>query len=224
MQSQTWQPVLPSHFLRPGDNIVAGFLQGQELALWRSAAGSVQAWENRCPHRGTRLTMGRIINDKLSCAYHGWEFDTQASCAAIPANPDLPLPKQLRVKSFPAMEADGMVWVAPVGTESPTQAVQRAGASVSPLFCRSLSLRSAATKVVDKLRAYGFKASGAHAWDGELVGRRTSILLTEATSELTLAHVWLHVHYEGSEVDTVLAECKRLRRDIEADSTPRRSS
>ena len=41
-----WHPVARSADLRPGANIVAGFAQGQELALWRSADGTVQAWEN----------------------------------------------------------------------------------------------------------------------------------------------------------------------------------
>lgn len=222
MQSQTWQPVLPSHFLRAGDNIVAGFLQGQELALWRSAAGTVQAWENRCPHRGTRLTMGRIINDHLSCAYHGWEFDALANCVAIPANPDLPLPKQLRVRSFPVMEADGMVWVAPAGSELASQTAARDGASDAPSFCRSLSVRSSAARVGDGLVARGFKpVAGSHAWDGDLAGKPVSILLTEAMPQFTLVHVWLRGKHDHGDLSTVLADCKLIRRDVEAETFSR---
>jgi phenylpropionate dioxygenase-like ring-hydroxylating dioxygenase large terminal subunit len=69
-----WHPVARSADLRPGANIVAGFAEGQELALWRSAGGAAQAWDNRCPHRSVRFTLGQVIEDRLACAYHGWQY------------------------------------------------------------------------------------------------------------------------------------------------------
>lgn len=38
-----WHPVLPAHALRAGNNVLACTVVGQDLALWRSASGQVQA-------------------------------------------------------------------------------------------------------------------------------------------------------------------------------------
>jgi nitrite reductase/ring-hydroxylating ferredoxin subunit len=224
MQSQIWQPVLPSHYLRASKNIVAGFLQGQELALWRSEAGAVQAWENRCPHRGTRLTIGRILNDQLSCAYHGWEFDTRGGCTAIPANPSLPLPKQLRVKSFPVAEADGMVWVsAAAGNAAASQALPPTSTGALAFFCRSLGIRAPMGDVATELNAQGFKATGAQTWEGTLAGQAATVLLNEATSLRTFAHVWLSEEPAAAALSDVLAKCRLFRRDVEARASSRSS-
>jgi phenylpropionate dioxygenase-like ring-hydroxylating dioxygenase large terminal subunit len=108
----TWQPVLPSRELRACENIVAAISQGEELALWRSADGAVQAWEDRCPHRGTRLSLGQVVDGRLSCAYHGWEFEADGGrCAAIPAHPQMTAPHGVCVKTFEATESQGMIWI-----------------------------------------------------------------------------------------------------------------
>jgi len=224
MQLQTWQPVLPSHYLRASENIVAAFLQGQELALWRSEAGSVQAWENRCPHRGTRLTMGRILQDHLSCAYHGWEFDARGACAAIPANPDLPLPKQLRVKAFAVAEAAGMVWVAAAAGAQAAQDVPQEGSSSLAFFCRSLGIRAPALEVANELSARGFKADADHTWRGTLAGRAATVLLNEATALSTIAHIWLGETPTTPELSDVFGESRLFRRDAEARASSRSSS
>lgn len=216
MQSQSWQPVLPSHFLRAGENIVAGFLSGQELAVWRSGTGSVQAWDNRCPHRGTRLTLGRIINNNLSCAYHGWEFTTQASCAAIPANPSLPLPKNLRVKTFPVMESGGMVWVSNGEAQPSDQSAADAPSAAGSFFCRSIGIRADGSGVRAALELYGFKAHGEHAWHGDIASLPAVILLNAITSQLTVAHAWLRDEPSGVELTKAQAELRIFRRDIEA--------
>ena len=96
--------------LRGGQNIVAALLAGQPLALWRSGSGAVQAWEDRCPHRGVPLSMGRVKGDQLACAYHGWQYAAQdGRCTAIPAMPDRPVPGKVCVKTYAALERQGMV-------------------------------------------------------------------------------------------------------------------
>ena len=35
------------------------------VALWRSASGEVNAWEDRCPHRCLRLSLGVSEGDNL---------------------------------------------------------------------------------------------------------------------------------------------------------------
>lgn len=47
----------------------------QPIVLYRDSKGSIQALENRCPHRQVKLSHGKIEGDRLQCAYHGWCFN-----------------------------------------------------------------------------------------------------------------------------------------------------
>lgn len=82
-----------------------------DLAIWRGASGQVQAWENRCPHRGMRLSYGFIRGDSLACAYHGWHYNTEAVCHYIPAHPELEPPATIKPVVYSVLEQDGLLWV-----------------------------------------------------------------------------------------------------------------
>lgn len=105
-----WHPVAAGIDV-PGGRLVAARLLGRELVLWRAADGRVRAWADRCPHRGTRLSIGRIHGDQLVCAYHGWHFDAAAHCVAIPALPELTMKTQARAIAYRAEEHYGLIWV-----------------------------------------------------------------------------------------------------------------
>jgi phenylpropionate dioxygenase-like ring-hydroxylating dioxygenase large terminal subunit len=86
-------------------------LDGQELALWRDDAGLANVWENRCPHRGVRLTIGANLGTELRCQYHGWRFSSgSGQCASIPAHPGFVPSQGLKVKTYPCLERYGLVW------------------------------------------------------------------------------------------------------------------
>jgi nitrite reductase/ring-hydroxylating ferredoxin subunit len=106
-----WFVVVPAAELVLGE-IAWVQLDGEELAVWRDASGGVNAWENRCPHRGVRLTLGDNLGSELRCRYHGWRFAAgSGKCTAIPARPDGAAPGTLGVKSYACREAFGFVWV-----------------------------------------------------------------------------------------------------------------
>jgi phenylpropionate dioxygenase-like ring-hydroxylating dioxygenase large terminal subunit len=84
---------------------------GVEIVLWRGPDGAVRAWEDRCPHRGMRLSFGFIRGEHLACLYHGWRWRADGGCAHIPAHPDLDPPATLRVNAFACAERDGLVWL-----------------------------------------------------------------------------------------------------------------
>ena len=50
-------------------------VNGEDIVIWRSVSGEARAWENRCIHRGMRLSFGQVRGEQLSCRYHGWLFD-----------------------------------------------------------------------------------------------------------------------------------------------------
>lgn len=93
--------------------VMAGYWQGHDLAVWRSATGRLQAWNDRCPHRGMRLSHGFVRGETLACIYHGWVYGADGGCKHIPAHPALTPPATITVASFACVEQDGVIWVAP---------------------------------------------------------------------------------------------------------------
>jgi phenylpropionate dioxygenase-like ring-hydroxylating dioxygenase large terminal subunit len=89
-----------------------GPLLESPLVIWRGADGVVHAFADRCPHRGARLSLGRVVGDAIRCGYHGWRFDGDARCTAWPAHPSLAPPASAAATAYRATERYGLVWVA----------------------------------------------------------------------------------------------------------------
>ncbi len=87
-------------------------LLNQELAIWRDDDGQINAWENRCPHRGTRLSIGLNTGKEIRCQYHGWRFTSQSGqCTFIPAHPNMEPSPRYCVNTYECIEKYGYVWV-----------------------------------------------------------------------------------------------------------------
>jgi nitrite reductase/ring-hydroxylating ferredoxin subunit len=83
----------------------------RELCIWRDTAGQAHAWEDRCPHRGMRLSFGFVRGDRIACLYHGWQYDAEGRCRLIPSHPDLDVPSTIGVATYRCAETLGMLWV-----------------------------------------------------------------------------------------------------------------
>jgi phenylpropionate dioxygenase-like ring-hydroxylating dioxygenase large terminal subunit len=98
-----------------GDLPLAVTLLGADLVLWRSAAGAVHAFDDLCPHRGTKLSLGRVQivggESRLECAYHGWQFGGDGRCAHIPAVPAFEPVAAHAAAAHAVREAFGLLWV-----------------------------------------------------------------------------------------------------------------
>ena len=46
--------------------------------------GRVVALPDACPHRGSPLSAGCVVDGTVRCAYHGFRFDGQGRCVLIP--------------------------------------------------------------------------------------------------------------------------------------------
>jgi phenylpropionate dioxygenase-like ring-hydroxylating dioxygenase large terminal subunit len=78
---------------------------GEEIVLFRDENGVAHALNDRCPHRGARLSLGTTKNGRLACPFHGWKIDGSGSCCSIPANgPRAPIPAAAVVTSYPVTE------------------------------------------------------------------------------------------------------------------------
>ena len=66
-----------------------------------------------CIHRGTALSLGRVIDDQLMCPYHGWRYGSDGRCKAIPQLADpTRVPGKARVASYGCRSRYGILWVA----------------------------------------------------------------------------------------------------------------
>lgn len=86
-------------------------LLDEELAVFRDDDG-VHAFKDVCIHRGTALSLGTVHDGRLTCAYHGWQYDPTGKCVHIPALPaGQAVPSKARAITYPACESAGLVWV-----------------------------------------------------------------------------------------------------------------
>src|SRR5437764_550066 len=79
------------------------------VVLYRGDSGRVVALDNRCCHRGARLSNGRREGDDIRCMYHGLKFDPSGKCIQIPGQDNIP-PK-LGVRGYPVVERDHRIWI-----------------------------------------------------------------------------------------------------------------
>ncbi len=82
------------------------------IVLYRDSTGKIHGLDNCCPHRQVKLSEGKVVENSLECAYHGWQFNGEGICTFIPY---LNLEKQAlpkcRIDSYPVQERDGFVWI-----------------------------------------------------------------------------------------------------------------
>jgi nitrite reductase/ring-hydroxylating ferredoxin subunit len=105
-----WFPIVRTEEVVPR-HVFQAQLLGQELAIWRDDAGIINAWANRCPHRGVRLSIGVNTGTELRCQYHGWRYSSKTGqCTFIPAHPDGKPANVIRATVYGCTERYGFVW------------------------------------------------------------------------------------------------------------------
>lgn len=136
------QPVSLSRDLTT-KQVMRAELDDVDMAIWRSTSGVVSAWENRCPHRGMRLSHGFVRGESLACAYHGWHYNCTGACHFIPAHPELAPPKTIKTNVYNVAEASGIIWVNATGNVAPIEIP----ASTTPV--RSLHMACSVKSALD---------------------------------------------------------------------------
>lgn len=93
------------------DELVHRVILGNPIILFRDAEGGARALEDRCPHRGAPLSLGKIVDGlRVRCGYHGLEFDIGGHCINNPHGAGK-IPSGCRVRVYSLIERYGMVWV-----------------------------------------------------------------------------------------------------------------
>ena len=81
-QDVAWIDVMDSDDLWIGDMIELETDLGPLLLI--NLDGSVFAYENRCPHKGSRLGGGELIDGVIVCPNHRWEFCARGGAGVNP--------------------------------------------------------------------------------------------------------------------------------------------
>ncbi len=89
---------------------------GDRLVLFRTANGVPVALYDRCPHRGSPLSLGKIAEDTLQCVYHGFRYGASGRCVRVPSQTAI-IP-ELSVHSYPVVEKGGFIWLWPGASEA----------------------------------------------------------------------------------------------------------
>lgn len=80
---------------------------GRDVVVWRGADGRAGALDARCAHLGADLAEGRVEDDGLRCAYHGWCWSAEGACVRAEGRER---PPARRARAYRVVERHGLVW------------------------------------------------------------------------------------------------------------------
>lgn len=113
LRENYWVPAVLSASLEAGGKPHRVHLIGGRYVVFRGHSGRTGCFDEGCPHRGVSLALGRNEDDALRCLYHGWKFDVDGRCVAIPTQvgDELGACAKVKINVHATHEAAGIVWV-----------------------------------------------------------------------------------------------------------------
>jgi phenylpropionate dioxygenase-like ring-hydroxylating dioxygenase large terminal subunit len=105
----TWYVAAWNEDVPPG-KLLARVILEQPIVFFRDESGIIKAVADRCPHRSAPLSQGKLDRGIIQCAYHGLRFDGFGRCVHNPHGAGK-IPSAATVKSYPAIERHGAVWI-----------------------------------------------------------------------------------------------------------------
>ena len=106
--SQSWFPIALSDEVSVGGVIGRDFLDGR-VVIYRGDDGVARIQSAYCPHMGADLSVGTVIENRIQCAYHKWEYDVNGMC--VKTGMEVPPPAKACLYTFPVTERFGIIFV-----------------------------------------------------------------------------------------------------------------
>jgi nitrite reductase/ring-hydroxylating ferredoxin subunit len=78
-------------------------VDGLPIAL-ANVAGAVYAFGDSCRHEGGPLSAGALIDDTVTCPWHGWTYSVRSGKSIVP-------PVGLRLPTYPVSIEDGQIYL-----------------------------------------------------------------------------------------------------------------
>jgi vanillate O-demethylase monooxygenase subunit len=107
-QKNAWYVACTPHEI--DDKPLGRTVCNERVVFYRGPGGKVAALEDWCPHRGAPLSLGRVVEGKLVCGYHGLEMGCDGKTIAMPGQRVRGFPA---IRSFPVIEKYGFIWFWP---------------------------------------------------------------------------------------------------------------
>jgi phenylpropionate dioxygenase-like ring-hydroxylating dioxygenase large terminal subunit len=109
--TEEWYPLYLTKNV-PEDAPLGLTVYDRQIVLYKDGEGTLRCYEDRCPHRLAKLSEGQLIDGRLECLYHGWQFEGEGKCVKIPQLPaSAKIPKAACVKTYEVKDSQGVVWV-----------------------------------------------------------------------------------------------------------------
>lgn len=106
-----WYVVAQSGELRP-QTLLSRKVLNEWLVVFRGRDGQPVALRDRCLHRSSRLSCGRMHHGQVQCPYHGWRYDEKGQVVAVPSEgPDFQAKATRHIPRYATQEQDGYVYV-----------------------------------------------------------------------------------------------------------------
>lgn len=119
--TQEWYPLYLTQNV-PDDAPLGLTVFDKQLVLYRDGAGELHCFQDRCPHRLAKLSEGQLVDGRLECLYHGWQFEGDGKCVKIPQLPEgAKIPNQACLSRYEVRDSQGVIWVWMSQTTSPDE-------------------------------------------------------------------------------------------------------
>lgn len=103
----SWYPIALSTELVQ-NRVIAKEVFGTRVIVYRASSGTPIVQGSYCPHLGTDLAEGDIIDGEIRCPLHHWKFNKTGVCSHIPTGDKIP--PGARIATYPSREAWGLIW------------------------------------------------------------------------------------------------------------------
>ncbi|PIA46040.1 hypothetical protein AQUCO_01600363v1 [Aquilegia coerulea] len=108
---EEWYPLYLTQNV-PDDAPLGLTVFDKQIVLYRDGNGDFQCYQDRCPHRLAKLSEGQLVDGRLECLYHGWQFEGKGKCVKIPQLPSgATIPRTACVKTYEVKDSQGVIWV-----------------------------------------------------------------------------------------------------------------
>jgi phenylpropionate dioxygenase-like ring-hydroxylating dioxygenase large terminal subunit len=115
-----WNVIGPASILHNKPTAVT--VAGRPICLFRTASGTPAALDNSCPHRRLKLSIGRVVGERIECKYHGWTFAVDGQ-GESPGTPKL----HACATSYDLRECEGLLWLKSRGSNAAFPMINPAG-------------------------------------------------------------------------------------------------
>ena len=212
-----WFPVASTSDL-PYRHVFQAQLLGREYAIWRADDGHINIWENRCLHRGVRLSIGINEGSELKCQYHGWRYANRtAGCTYIPAHPADAPSRTICNNTYQSQEKYGMIWTC----ETPDGTVPEIEGFGSYTVLRPIPINSSYKTIENFLKNVGIpkhqfvKTKNTLAWQFKLEsGTQISFFIQPQNNNISILRGIYSLHIEGAEKIKILKHYNSIMVEI----------